>query len=130
MPFRTFAWSDGSVVLEDRTPDPELRQVDEDTFVILRSFCYRAPRADPDEGTVYLVPGEDLSCHLRSAASTRASSSRPTHPAEPISRPCRPSSGGLSRATGTTRARRSSTTRSTSTRGHRPSLVAPRTGSS
>jgi hypothetical protein len=60
MPFRTFAWKDGSVGLGDRTPDPELRQVDEDTFVILRSFCYRAPRADPDEGTVYLVPGEDF----------------------------------------------------------------------
>ena len=60
MPFRTFAWEDGSVVLGDRTPDPELRQVDEDTFLILRSFCYRAARGDPDEGVVYLVPGEDF----------------------------------------------------------------------
>ena len=49
-----------SFVLGDRTPDPELRQVDEDTFVLLRSFCYRPARGDPDEGAVYLVPGEDF----------------------------------------------------------------------
>jgi Protein of unknown function (DUF1353) len=60
MPFRTYTVTSGSVVLGDRTPDPELRQVDEDTFVILRSFCYRAGRGDPDEGAVYLVPGEDF----------------------------------------------------------------------
>jgi Protein of unknown function (DUF1353) len=60
MPFRTFAWENGSLVPGDRTPDPELRQIDEDTFVLLRSFCYRAARGDPDEGVVYLVPGEDF----------------------------------------------------------------------
>jgi len=60
MPFRTFTWENGAVVLGDGTPDPELRQVDEDAFVILRSFCYRAARGDPDEGVVYLVPGEDF----------------------------------------------------------------------
>jgi hypothetical protein len=60
MPFRTFSWEGGSVVLGDATPDPELRQVDEDTFVILKSFCYRAARTDPDADSVYLVPGEDF----------------------------------------------------------------------
>jgi Protein of unknown function (DUF1353) len=60
MPFRTFTWQNGSLVLGDRTPDPELRQVDEDAFVILRSFAYRAAHGDPDEGVVYLVPGEDF----------------------------------------------------------------------
>jgi len=60
MPFRTFSWESGSVVLGDATPDPELRQVDEDTFVILKSFCYRAARTDPDADSVYLVPGEDF----------------------------------------------------------------------
>lgn len=60
MPFRTFTWEHGSVALGDRTPDPELRQVDEDAFVVLSSFCYRAARGDPDEDVVYLVPGEDF----------------------------------------------------------------------
>jgi Protein of unknown function (DUF1353) len=60
MPFRTFSWEGGSVVLGDATPDPELRQVDEDTFVILKSFCYQAARTDPDADSVYLVPGEDF----------------------------------------------------------------------
>lgn len=60
MPFCTFSWEGGSVVLGDATPDPELRQVDEDTFVILKSFCYRAARTDPDADAVYLVPGEDF----------------------------------------------------------------------
>ena len=60
MPFRTFTWENGSAVPGDRTPDPELRQIDEDTFVLLRSFCYRAGRGDPDEGVVFLVPGEDF----------------------------------------------------------------------
>jgi hypothetical protein len=58
MPFRTFTVENGSFVLGDQTPDPELRQVDDATFVILRSFCYRAARTDPDAGVVYLVPGE------------------------------------------------------------------------
>jgi hypothetical protein len=60
MPFKTFTWQNGTLVLGDSTPDPELRQVDEDAFVILRSFCYRTARGDPDEGVVYLVPGEDF----------------------------------------------------------------------
>ena len=60
MPFHTLTWEEGSVAVGDRTPDPELRQIDEDTFVILRSFCYRSPSTDPDEGVVYLVPGEDF----------------------------------------------------------------------
>ena len=60
MPFRTLTWEEGSVAVGDRTPDPELRQIDEDTFVILRSFCYRSPSTDPDEGVVYVVPGEDF----------------------------------------------------------------------
>lgn len=60
MPFRTFSWEGGSVVLGDATPDPELRQVDDDTFVILKSFCYQAARTDPDADAVYLVPGEDF----------------------------------------------------------------------
>lgn len=38
MPFCTFSWEGGSVVLGDATPDPELRQVDEDTFVILQEL--------------------------------------------------------------------------------------------
>lgn len=60
MPFRTFTWQNGSLELGDRTPDPELRQVDEDEFVLVKSFAYRAARGDPDEGVVYLVPGEDF----------------------------------------------------------------------
>ena len=60
MPFRTFTWEDGSVTLGRSTPDPELRQVDDEQFVILESFCYRAVAPDPDEGTVVLVPGEDF----------------------------------------------------------------------
>ena len=60
MPFHTLGRENGSVVLGDATPDPELRQVDEDTFVILKSFCYRAAHGDPDEDALYLVPGEDF----------------------------------------------------------------------
>ena len=60
MPFHTLGRDNGSVVLGDATPDPELRQVDEDTFVILKSFCYRAAHGDPDEDALYLVPGEDF----------------------------------------------------------------------
>jgi hypothetical protein len=59
MPFRTFRWENGQPALGNATPDPELRQLDEDTFLILKTFCYRAPRGDPDEGGVYVVPGED-----------------------------------------------------------------------
>jgi hypothetical protein len=60
MPFHALSRENGSVVLGKATPDPELRQVDEDTFVILKSFCYRAARGDPDADAVYLVPGEDF----------------------------------------------------------------------
>ncbi|HSI97037.1 MAG TPA: DUF1353 domain-containing protein [Gaiellaceae bacterium] len=60
MPFRTFTWSNERLIVGGRTPDPELRQVDKDSFLILRSFCYRAPRGDPDAGTVYVIPGEDF----------------------------------------------------------------------
>ena len=60
MPFRTYTVEGGSFAVGDRTPDPELRQVDDDSFVILRSFCYRAFSGDPDAGAVYLVPGEDF----------------------------------------------------------------------
>ena len=60
MPFRTYTVEGGSFAVGDRTPDPELRQVDDDSFVILRSFCYRAYSGDPDAGAVYLVPGEDF----------------------------------------------------------------------
>ena len=65
MPFRTFTVEDGSFSVVDRTPDPELRQVDDDSFVILRSFCYRAASGDPDAGTFYLVPGEDFEAPVR-----------------------------------------------------------------
>jgi hypothetical protein len=81
MPFRTLTWEDGSAVLGDRTPDPELRQVDEDTFVILRSFCYRAARGDPDEGVVYVVPGEDFQ-----PSAHREPDSRVVVPPEPSGR--------------------------------------------
>lgn len=60
MPFRTFTWSNGGVQLGRSTPDPELRQVDNTRFLILKSFCYRAPRSDPDAGVVYVVPGADF----------------------------------------------------------------------
>ena len=59
MPFRSFSWENGQPTLGNKTPDPELRQVDEDTFLILKTFCYRAPQGDPDEGAVYVVPGAD-----------------------------------------------------------------------
>jgi Protein of unknown function (DUF1353) len=59
VPFRTFEWEDGELKLGRQTPDPELRQTDETSFVILKSFCYRVPRRDPDRGTVYIVPGAD-----------------------------------------------------------------------
>jgi Protein of unknown function (DUF1353) len=71
MPFRTFSWESGSVVLGDATPDPELRQVDEDTFVILKSFCYQAARTDPDADAVYLVPGEDFDSPAQLASGQR-----------------------------------------------------------
>jgi Protein of unknown function (DUF1353) len=71
MPFRTFSWEGGSVVLGDATPDPELRQVDEDTFVILKSFCYQAARTDPDADAVYLVPGEDFDSPAQLASGQR-----------------------------------------------------------
>ena len=37
MPFKTFTWEDGSVKLGRTTPDPELRQIDED-----RQTCQEA----------------------------------------------------------------------------------------
>jgi hypothetical protein len=60
MPFRTFTWEQGELKLGEKTPDPELRQIDKDSFLILKSFCYRAPDDDPDAKTVYLVPGADF----------------------------------------------------------------------
>jgi len=60
MPFRTFTWPNSGFELGDTRPDPELRQVDTNRFFILKSFCYRAPRGDPDEGMVYVVPGTDF----------------------------------------------------------------------
>ena len=60
MPFRTFTWSNGKLEVGRDTPDPELRQIDANTFFILKSFCYRAPRGDPDQGAVYVVPGKDF----------------------------------------------------------------------
>jgi hypothetical protein len=60
MPFRTFTWEDGELKLGNKTPHPELRQIDKDTFKILKSFCYQAPDGDPDEGDVFVVPGEDF----------------------------------------------------------------------
>jgi hypothetical protein len=60
MPFRTFTRSDGEFRLGSTRPDPELRQIAARKFLLLRSFCYRAPRNDPDEGTVYIVPGVDF----------------------------------------------------------------------
>jgi hypothetical protein len=60
MPFRTFTWESGRLKLGSRTPDPELRQTGAKTFEILKSFCYYTPRRNPDEGTVYVIPGEDF----------------------------------------------------------------------
>lgn len=60
MPFKTFHIEDGKLKLGNQTPDPELRQIDEDSFVILKSFCYLVPLGDPEEGAVYVVPGEDF----------------------------------------------------------------------
>src|SRR5438034_368993 len=45
MPFRTFSWEHGGLVLGDRTPDPELRQLDAKTFELVESFCYAAVSA-------------------------------------------------------------------------------------
>ena len=103
MPFRTFTWENGSAVLGDRTPDPELRQIDEDTFVLLRSFCYRAGRGDPDEGVVFLVPGEDFDPPRSPSAARRGHPARHVRHGR-ISPPCRRSSGGSSRATEITHA--------------------------
>jgi Protein of unknown function (DUF1353) len=60
MPFRTYTWEQGELKLGTATPDPELRQIDKDSFLILKSFCYRAPDDDPDQQTVYLIPGADF----------------------------------------------------------------------
>lgn len=40
-------------------PAPELRQTGPSSFVLVKSFCYRVPAGDREEGRVYLVPGED-----------------------------------------------------------------------
>lgn len=60
MPFRSFTWENGVLGLGTGTPQPEFRQVDDERFVILKSFCYRVPANAPDEGNIYVVPGEDF----------------------------------------------------------------------
>jgi hypothetical protein len=60
VPFRTFTWVDDRLALGSDQPDPELRQTTAREFVLLKSFCFRFEiDGDPDDGTVYVVPGED-----------------------------------------------------------------------
>jgi len=41
-------------------PLPMLRQDTADTFTLLESFCYLAPKTDPSDGTVFVVPAADV----------------------------------------------------------------------
>jgi hypothetical protein len=59
MPFENFQWSEGRLELKDGDPKPELRELDARNFTLLRSFCYRVMRGDPEHETVYVVPGAD-----------------------------------------------------------------------
>jgi Protein of unknown function (DUF1353) len=60
VPFRTFRIEDGKLKLGTSTPAPELRQIEANSFAILKSFCYIVPPGDPDEGDVYVIPGADF----------------------------------------------------------------------
>ena len=60
MPFKTFQWAGDYLDLVDQEPDPELRQTDDNSFVILESFCYLVAPPDPEEGKVYVIPGADM----------------------------------------------------------------------
>lgn len=59
MAFRSFEYRGDKVAVGSDEPKPELRQIGPRKFILLHSFCYVAPKGEPDEGTVYIVPGED-----------------------------------------------------------------------
>lgn len=60
MPFRTCEWENKTPILNlRRKPKIELRHTNGKWFVILKSFCYLVPSGDPDENTVFVIPGED-----------------------------------------------------------------------
>src|SRR5262245_9192911 len=59
MPFRSYRWEGDQVALGPRDPMPELRQTGPSSFVIEKGFCYQVGPGDPEEGAVYLIPGED-----------------------------------------------------------------------
>jgi len=65
VPFKTLHLENGKLKAGDQTPDPELRQIDVDSFLILKSFCYRVPSGDPEEGAVYVVPGADFASDFK-----------------------------------------------------------------
>jgi Protein of unknown function (DUF1353) len=60
VPFRSYQWVGDRLEVADDDPLPELQQIAPDTFVILKSFCYRVAAGpdDPETGSVYVVPSK------------------------------------------------------------------------
>ena len=59
VPFRNYHWDGDRIAVGSEDPQPELRQVGPNSFVLMKGFCYVVAEGDPESGTVYVIPGED-----------------------------------------------------------------------